>query len=260
MTLKQVKKRKVRVPKTQERVERIIKRENMYSTLSELRAAGRADLDGHWGEAVMLTFVYVIICSLLGASAGGALNLILPGCSLIVTVLLLPMNWGMCLTFLSNSRKIDHDPFDIGHLFDGYKNGQFKRIFTTYLLMYIYIVLWTLLLIVPGIIKAISYAMTPYILRDNPELQNNEAIEKSMRMMQGHKARYFFLCLTFIGWILLGILTLGIGLFWVEPYINATTVRFYEELKDQEAEIIEDTPETVSTPEVDFKDEGSYAK
>ena len=207
----------------------------MYSTLSELRAAGRADLKGRWLEAAMLTFVYVLISAILGATAGGLLDKVLLGSSFLITVLLLPMEWGKTMTFLSNSRNEDDDPFNVGHLLDGYRGAQYRRIFTTYLLMYLYIILWTSLLIVPGVIKAISYSMVPYILRDNPELQNNAAIEKSMQMMQGHKLRFFYLTLTFFGWIILGILTLGIGLLWVGPYMDATFVRFYEELKGEEA-------------------------
>ena len=95
----------------------------------------------------------------------------------------------------------------------------------------IYTFLWTLLLIVPGIIKSFSYAMTAFVLRDNPELKFNGAIEKSMKMMDGHKFDLFYLYLTFIGWGLLCILTLGIGLLWFVPYMQSASAHFYEDVK-----------------------------
>ena len=88
-------------------------------------------------------------------------------------------------------------PIDIGKLFDGFKD--FGRIWGTGILVAIYTVLWTCLLIVPGIIKSYSYAMTYYILKDEPELKYNAAIEKSMSMMNGYKMKLFLLDLSFIG-------------------------------------------------------------
>jgi uncharacterized membrane protein len=82
--------------------------------------------------------------------------------------------------------------------------------------------------------------MTSYILKDYPELKNNEAIELSMAMMKGHKFDYFYLTLTFIGWILLSILTLGIGLLWLSPYISTTSACFYQYVKeDYERRLLE---------------------
>lgn len=96
-----------------------------------------------------------------------------------------------------------------------------------------YTLLWSLLLIIPGIVKACSYAMTPYILYDNPKLQGNAAIELSMRMMRGHKMKLCVLYLSFIGWFLLCILTLGIGFLWLKPYVQASKAAFYEDVKEE---------------------------
>ena len=87
---------------------------------------------------------------------------------------------------------------NIGGLFDGF--NDFGRIVGTKLLQAIYTFLWTLLLVIPGIIKNYSYAMTDFILKDQPELANNAAIEKSMAMMDGNKMKLFLLDLSFIGW------------------------------------------------------------
>ena len=113
-------------------------------------------------------------------------------------------------------------------VFDGFKN--FMNAFVTYLLQGIYIVLWTCLLIVPGIIKSYSYALTFYILEDNPTMSANDAITESRRLMDGNKWRLFCLHFSFIGWHLLAILTFGILYFWLTPYIEAATAEFYRSL------------------------------
>ena len=88
-----------------------------------------------------------------------------------------------------------------------------------------------LLFIIPGIIKAFSYAMTPYILEENPELSANDAIDHSRAMMKGHKFDLFWLYLSFIGWFILCILTLGIGFLWLTPYMETSVAAFYEDVK-----------------------------
>ena len=100
-----------------------------------------------------------------------------------------------------------------------------------YLLMYILIILWSFLLIIPGIIKAFSYAMTPFILDENPELGASEAIHRSRMMMKNHKFDLFWLYLSFIGWFLLCCITCGIGFLWLTPYIDTAKAAFYEEVK-----------------------------
>ncbi len=104
------------------------------------------------------------------------------------------------------------------------------------LLMKIFIFLWSLLFIIPGIVKIFSYAMTPYILEENPELSAGEAIDRSRAMMRGHKFDLFWLYLSFIGWIILSFFTLGIGLLWLVPYVQTSVAGFYEDVKaDYEA-------------------------
>ena len=194
-----------------------------------MRQQGATDLRGRWGEAALFTFVYFVIAAIFSGTVQAGSDLFVTGLGSALSILLIPMGWGYGMTFLANHRHEDDDPFSIGHLFDGYRD--FVRVFLTLLLQRIYIFLWMLLLIVPGIIKAFSYAMTPYILRDRPDLEYNGAIELSMAMMRGHKADLFWLYLSFIGWFLLCILTLGIGSFWLGPYVQSTVANFYEEVK-----------------------------
>ncbi|MBO4674986.1 MAG: DUF975 family protein [Elusimicrobiaceae bacterium] len=131
-------------------------------------------------------------------------------------------------------------------LFTGFTNGFIYAInvFCTQLLMGIFIFLWSLLLIVPGIMKGFSYSMSLYILVDHPEYSPLEAIKKSKEMMYGHRMELFVLILRFIPWILLGIITLFIGFIWVTPYISTACCEFYLQLK-QKSE-----PQETSEPEV----------
>lgn len=96
--------------------------------------------------------------------------------------------------------------------------------------------LWFLLFIVPGFIMCFAYAMTPFILNDHPELSAWEASRRSEEMMRGHKWRLFCLELSFIGWYLLAILTFGIGLLWLIPYVTTSLAAFYNDLKAEQGE------------------------
>ena len=183
---------------------------------SELRAEARAALSGKWTMAALVTLIYLVISVGLSYLP---INAVLR--YMLIYIVMLPVGYGYSVLFLDVFRKTGD--VELGKLFDGFKD--FSRVFCTLLLMVVYTILWTLLLIVPGIMKSYSYAMTAFILRDEPQLKNNEAIEKSMRMMEGHKMNLFVLDLTFIGWILLGIVTCGLGLLWVEPYIEKRTGR-----------------------------------
>ena len=197
--------------------------------LSEIRSAARADLSGHWAEAALFTFVYLLIACIFSGTATSASDLFYSGLGSAVSLLLLPLGWGFSMCFLRNSRK-EFDSFEIGKMFDGYKD--FVRIFTTLLIQNILIFLWALLLVIPGIIKALSYALTPYILLDHPEMKTTTAINFSSEMMYGYKWDLFCLLLSFLGWFILAILTCGIGFFWLAPYMEASLARFYEQVKE----------------------------
>ncbi|MGM9552083.1 MAG: DUF975 family protein [Clostridia bacterium] len=91
--------------------------------------------------------------------------------------------------------------------------------------------LWSLLFFIPGIIKGISYSMSMYILAENKGMGALEAISRSKKMMHGHKMDFFVLRLSFLGWIILGIFTLGILYIWLVPYMNAAYLNFYNSIK-----------------------------
>jgi hypothetical protein len=109
----------------------------------------------------------------------------------------------------------------------GFDGQNYMAIVKTMFVTGILIFLWTLLLIIPGIIKSYAYRMVPYILADNPNMGVREAISLSNEMTMGHKFDMFVLDLSFIGWYLLGTLALGIGVLFVMPYENATNAELY---------------------------------
>lgn len=121
-----------------------------------------------------------------------------------------------------------------------------KKLAVANLLQSLYIILWTLLFIIPGIIAAYSYAMTGYILAEHPELTAKEAIARSKQMMEGNRWRLFCLELSFIGWSLLCVLTLGIGNLWLLPYKQAAVAAFYREVSGTELVVI---PEEIPVEE-----------
>ncbi|MBF1562045.1 MAG: DUF975 family protein [Prevotella salivae] len=194
-------------------------------------------LENKWGNFVAITFVYGFIIGITQILSGdkdspAILHLI----GLVLFILALPLTWGYQTLFLGAVRGGDATAKD---MFEGYNKELFSRVLTTTLLYYVYVFLWSLLLLIPGCIKSYSYAMTPYILKDNPEMKNNAAIEESMRMMDGHKLELFLLDLSFIGWAILSILTCCIGFLWLVPYMNMARVNFYEDLKKASVEVKE---------------------
>ncbi len=117
---------------------------------------------------------------------------------------------------------------NIGYAFD----NNYKNITKTMFFRDLYTVLWTLLLIIPGIVKSYEYQMIPYLLAENPQMTKEQAFAESKRMMTGQKWRAFVLDLSFIGWNILSALTLGIlGIFYVQPYMDATHAALYEALR-----------------------------
>ena len=117
---------------------------------------------------------------------------------------------------------------NVGFAFD----NHYKNITKTMFFRDLYTILWTLLFIIPGIVKSYEYQMIPYLLAENPQMSREQAFAESKRMMSGQKWRAFVLDLSFIGWNILSAITLGIlGIFYVQPYMDATHAALYEALR-----------------------------
>lgn len=213
---------------------------------SELRAQARERLEGQWGTFVLMTFLMLVIQTILQIPGyiGSLLEVLSPenvlaslsfsNISNILSLLALPLSWGLTVSLLRNHRE---ESVDLENLFDGFRGGRYTRVFCALFLINLFTFLWALLLIIPGIMKAFSYALTPYILLDDPELTARQAITRSCEIMQGRRWKLFCLYLSFIGWGILSLLTFGIGFLWLVPYMNASIAAFYEDARaEYEAE------------------------
>lgn len=120
----------------------------------------------------------------------------------------------------------------IGRVFYGFSSGAYWNIVKTMFLTGLFIFLWSLLLVIPGIIKGYQYAMVPYILSEYPDMDYREVLDRSRMMMDGNKMELFILQLSFIGWFLLGVLACGFGVLFVTPYYEATLAELYGVLRE----------------------------
>ena len=201
-----------------------------------------AALKGNWAPAVLATLVYYLLTLFLISPYEVA---VFRTNSADIMGLMAASRWygvfflGMILVigpflvgYVNSFKKLlveGDDRITANSFREGFK--PYWRSVWAYLFRGILITLWSLLLVIPGIIKSLSYAMTMYIVKDHPELTVNEAIDLSKDMMYGHKYDLFYLYISFIGWYLLSILTLGIGTFWLMPYIETAQASFYEDVK-----------------------------
>lgn len=195
--------------------------------LSVLRQRARQTLGSNifcseWIYALLVSLIFSLV---MGASATGF-------AAILVFILGGAINVGYCKYFLSRSRgNIDYS--NLGTCVDGFRGDVAPNIVAG-LLVYVYTFLWTLLFIIPGIIKSYSYSMTYYIRCDNPSYTATQAIKESQRIMKGNKMRLFCLQLSFIGWSILGALCLGVGVLWVSPYYKAAEAEFYRDIVEND--------------------------
>jgi uncharacterized membrane protein len=171
----------------------------------------------------MVLIVTFIVAALPTASSVAAVGFVIAG----------PLLVGQAI-YLIDMIENHTDGKKIELVIEGFKRS-FVNSFVATLLVGIFTFLWTLLLIIPGIIKSLAYSMTPYIIADEPGIDALVAIRKSQEMMNGHKMELFMLGLSFIGWFLLGALTFGVGMFFVIPYYQTTLANFYLELRGKKA-------------------------
>lgn len=176
-----------------------------------------------------------------GAVTGGfALTL----ATFAMSIFLNLVTCGWQLYTLRVSRQEDHGGLET--LFACFQ--QFWRFLSAVLLMGLFTFLWSMLLVIPGIIAAYSYSQTIYIMLDHPEMSAMEAIAASKRMMRGHKFEYFVLELSFLGWALLTGVTLGLLTIWLEPYMQVTKANFYNAVSNWQPYVAPE-PDFTAAPE-----------
>ncbi|MBR5464306.1 MAG: DUF975 family protein [Alistipes sp.] len=204
---------------------------------STIRQEVLAAMRGKWLNGIAVLVIYLLLMVIISvflrvdtAEFNSSRFFLVQFTSILVSIAIgFPLQLGFYKTFLTAVRT-DNKP-QVKELFSGLTRRYHRSAMGTLLLMNIYTLLWTLLLIVPGIIKSIEYAMTYYVIADEPELGCNEAIEKSMRLMKGHRWQFFKMWLGMFGWLLLGAITLGVAYLWIIPYYQAVFAKFYEEVK-----------------------------
>ena len=209
--------------------------------ISEIKYDARQSLKGEWGKVVGLTFLYLVLSAGINLSieiyaSGGFINWLNqeytpPLASIltaIISVILIPLSIAIVWFYLDLVRE---------------KNVEISQVFTIYtdvkvmlkvigasIMVGIFTFLWSLLLIIPGIIKGLAYSQTFMLLKDHPKYSIFEAITESRRRMHGYKWKYFLLNLSFIGWGILCLISLGIGFLWLTPYVYASNATFYQNL------------------------------
>lgn len=233
----------------------------------ELKARGKAAFQANYWRCVLVAVILAMIVGGVGAATGGnrtsnavggsmdpqtwagsaeAMESIPPRMLAVVGVTVLgamaifvivdifvlnPLEVGCQRFFLENGK----EPAKLGELSFGFENG-YRNVVKTIFLRDLYLFLWTLLFVIPGVVKGYSYRMTPFILADDPSVTPEEAITRSREMMNGQKWRAFVLDLSFFGWWILSCITLGIvGVFYVAPYHFATVAELYRALKGDDA-------------------------
>ncbi|MCU6712087.1 DUF975 family protein [Paenibacillus sp. J5C_2022] len=179
-----------------------------------------SDIGSNIGGGIAAFLIGIIIVVMLGA--------------IVVTLafrifLGFPLEIGATLYFKRSAEQ----EVNLNHLGFAFGKGRYWDILKTMLWRTLLTILWFLLLIIPGIVKTYAYSQVPFILADNPNIGYRRAVDLSNRMTRGHKFRIFVLDLSFLGWILLGILALFVGVLFVWPYINATKAELYLALRQE---------------------------
>lgn len=218
----------------------------MYA--KDLRLQARQKLEGKWGIAILVA----LLASILGGAIAGsnvsfnfefneetlakmprevlqvfaALTSLGGILGFVQFIIGGAIQLGYCRFLLKLQDDEEATGNDLFSCFNRFADG-----FLLSLLTGIFVFLWMLLFIIPGIIAAYSYAMAPFILLENPNMKAREALKASKAMMDGHKGELFILNLSFIGWALLCILTLGIGFLWLNPYQSSAYAAFYRNLQ-----------------------------
>lgn len=216
---------------------------------SDFRRMAREALRGKWALAVITGFVAVLLGAITyggGSSNGGGndhQNIVsidfdfklFSIASGIVTIILI---WAIITFIIGGATQLGYCRFNKNLINN--TEPQFNDLFSRYdiigkafglrLVTVLFVFLWGILLIIPGIIAALSYSMAFYIMDDDPSIGIMEAISQSKAMMQGNKFRLFCLYLSFLGWAILCAFTFGLGALWLIPYMNASFAAFYLEI------------------------------
>lgn len=195
---------------------------------AELKAMAKEQIRGNIG----ILFVVTLVMALLSGLAAGVLSLIPVVGSIVAAVVVTPA-FALSMVRIYLALTLYTKP-EVKDVFSGF--DDFWAAFKVTFLSGLYIFLWSLLFVIPGIVKTYSYSMAMYVLAENKGMSATECINASKEMTNGHKMDLFVLSLSFIGWMMLGSITFGLAYIWVMPYMNATFANAYNSLKPAAAE------------------------
>ncbi len=240
-------------------------------TASEIRQEARKSLTGKWGKAALATLVFFVIDYVISF----VLNLVPAIGAIASTVISVPLSFGFIVVVMAKLKRGE----EISYI-EFFKNGfdKFAKVWQVTLWIFVKMLAPIVVAIVGAIVmtsgvtmsvaesstgsvltilgvvvylvgiiwaipRAYSYKLALYIINDNPDMLAKETVEKSAEIMNGHRWEFFWLQLTFIGWAFLACLTFGIGMLWLIPYIQVSTVAFYDNLiGNNDFEIKNDEP------------------
>ena len=192
-----------------------------------------SEINSMYRQYQIMSNVVMFICGHLPVSLGMMFNILILGSGGIFATLV--------SLFLSNIAEVGCDRFYLvntrrkaylNEVFWAFQKGKYKRNMAIQLYRMAYIFAWSLLLIVPGVIKAYEYRLVPYLLAEGEERKLDETLQLSKELMMGHKKEAFLFDLSFLGWDILGAVTLGIGAaLFTNPYKFASRAEFYTEIR-----------------------------
>ena len=240
-------------------------------TATGTRAEARKSLTGKWGKGALITLCYSIVEGAISMiqsigqnNNNNTLQIIL---SILASIISIPLSYGLLVSFIKLKRDEEVNTFDF--LTIGFSNfsrawlvalnifvkmllpiglivlsliltGVFTALATTgnsvFLVLMVFAIISCVIGYIWAIVRSFSLVLAYYIAYDEPDLSAYECCKKSIEKMKGNRGNYFVLSLSFIGWAFLAVLTLGIGFFWLIPYINVSYVCFYEEVMGKKEE------------------------
>jgi len=198
-------------------------------------------MSNHWLEGVLIMLILILFSGIgSGVAAYGeilhlpTLSMFGTGASFVVALLLIePLTLAFQQVLLGWVRNPESEKEDgVGELFRTTGRRYTDFVVTGVLMTLVIVAISIVTLWIGAIIFGLAYSMVPFVLQDHPELSPKEALNKSRMLMRGHKWDLFVLWFSFFGWWILGILTLGIGFLWIQPYWNTAIAHFYEDIKE----------------------------
>ncbi len=202
---------------------------------STLKDKGRKSFLSNYGQSVVtaliaiaIPVIFALFSNIFAPTVIG--NLLAVLFAILYACVYCLLGVGICRFYIRNTKERAR----VREILDPFQNGHSFGIIGKRLVTQLIIGLWSLLLIVPGVIRMYDYYLVPYLLAENPGISGKKARSLSREWMNGYKRRLFIMDLSFTGWILLAVVTVGLaGMFYVFPYVNAAHAEFYVFLRDQ---------------------------